>query len=316
MDIKKLIYSKEYIKYKIVSSNLKHKYTPIKLNPYEIYVGISCEFEVLSLDMINFPHIVLSGDFSSGKSTEIGLMLINLIYNHDSKYVNIYLCNTFNTSDFYILENCNQVKASVFSIYNIEKILKEIIDIYNERVDILKEFYLKNLNEYNEKFPDEPLPYIYIVINNLDDLMPLNNLEDNYKEKVKCCNFINFIISRGIRAGIFLIMETENLNISSMYFNITNRLCAKISFSNIIDKKTIIDRKTMYTLGIDSEEFKVLYIDDKLTKKYIKKSLVDAPKSNLTTLQKENFDCEFNIDVPKKAVSRIRKVNKNYDTYQ
>lgn len=204
-------------------------------------------------DLAKMPHLLLAGATGQGKSVALNAILVSLLYKKHPSELKIVMIDP------------KKVELSLFSI--IEKHFlaklpdeqepivtdtKKVINTLNalciemdQRYDLLKRAYVRNIREYNIKFRQRKLnpekghrylPYIILVIDEFADLimtagkeveMPLARLAQ---------------LARAI--GIHLVIATQRPTVNIITGTIKANFPVRIAFkvTSKIDSRTILDQ--------------------------------------------------------------------------
>lgn len=273
------------------------KFIPRVTKPYEIYAGLSYKFTDLTSNLNKFPHILVSGQTGSGKTEIIRLILTNHIYNYSDRDINFYFSDLSDMCDFDIFRQCKQTKGYARTIGESKQLFEYILHIYSKRLEIFAKNNCKNIREYNERCHEKRMAYIYLVLDEFADYFPVNKFEDNYEGKVKCYNILKHIVRKVRKSGIFLIVGIQRPDTTVLDPSLRSGLCTKIGFSQNTNSSSLVvcdtteltnieNRAGLFMMGNIRENFKSLYIDDNLIKKYIKNSII-YNKSNFNKFLKQ-----------------------------
>ena len=202
-------------------------YEGIKLPPNELLIADGLT-EPITVNMNNFPHVLIGGDTGTGKSRLLLLMITNLIkYNSN---VNIHLLQ-LRKNDLGVFKNCRQVKTNSNSLEEVLECLENIDKecIKRERlIDNTKGYY--SIADYNNDKRNWKLNYIYVVI---EEFSFLNISKGDTKEekvlKSKCLKHIKTIVNVGRSSGVFLITALQKPTNDSIPTDIKAQLTTRVS---------------------------------------------------------------------------------------
>jgi len=261
------------------------KFEPMKIQPYELYIGKSFTQRAIISNMNKFPHVLVSGQTGCGKTEEIRIILTNLIYNYSKRDINLYFSDLSDTNDFIVFQNCNQTKFYARNIYDSLKLFKYLMHLYTKRLSIFAKFNCKNILEYNKKNHEKRMSYVYLILDEFADYFPANQHMVYYKEKQECYNILRELIRKSRKAGIFLIVGIQRPDTTVLDPSLRSGLCTKIAFSqnNNASSLTVCDsneltnienRQALFMAGNKREWFRTLDVNDKIIKKYVANSYI------------------------------------------
>lgn len=273
------------------------KFEPVKIKPYEVYFGVNYIIDELIVNLAKYPHILVSGQTGCGKTELIRILLTNLIHNFTDRDINIYFSDLSDMCDFSIFQKCKQVKGYAKTIEEAEKLFNYLIHVYTKRLEIFEKNGCKNIQEYNEKFYGKRMSYNYIVMDEMADYFPINKLDENYEEKIRCYNLLKHMVRKFRKVGMFLVIGIQRPCTSVLDASLKSGLCTKIGFSQNNDASSLVvcdtteltnieNRKAMLMYGNKREWFKTLCINDKIIMKYIKPSIVNGSREKLDDYNK------------------------------
>lgn len=188
------------------------------------------------------PHLLIAGSTGSGKSVCLNVLLISLLYKCSPEELRLILVDPkrvefsmFNNLPHMLIPEviCNSEKA----INALNYLIKEM----ERRYALFEELYVKKLEEYNQtqevaRGDKEKLPYIVMIIDEMNDLMSTNKKEIEDR--------VIRIAQKARAAGIHLILATQRPSVDVLTGTIKNNLPSRIAFAvtSYIDSKTILDR--------------------------------------------------------------------------
>lgn len=194
-------------------------------------------------NMEKMPHLLIAGSTGSGKSVCLNVLLVSLLYKCSPEDLRIVLVDPkrvefsmFNNLPHLLIPEviCNSDKA----INALNYLIKEM----ERRYELFEELYVKKLDEYNEtrevvSGEREKLPYIIMIIDEMNDLMSSNKKEIEDR--------VVRIAQKARAAGIHLILATQRPSVDVITGTIKTNLPSRIAFAvtSFIDSKTILDRQ-------------------------------------------------------------------------
>lgn len=186
-------------------------------------------------DLTKMPHLLIAGSTGSGKSVFINSTLISLLTHFTPNQLKLIMVDpkrveltTYNKIPHLLTPVITEPKNALNG-------LKWAITEMNNRYQILSEAKTRNIASYNQKKPDNKLPYIIIVIDELADLMMTagNDIE------TAICR-----IAQMARAtGIHLIIATQRPSVDVITGLIKANIATRIAFAvaSQVDSRTILD---------------------------------------------------------------------------
>ncbi|MDQ6780187.1 MAG: DNA translocase FtsK [Candidatus Eremiobacteraeota bacterium] len=206
-------------------------------------------------DLTRMPHLLVAGATGAGKSVCLNVILTSLLSTCTPDQMQLLLIDpkrveltSYNGIPHLIKECITDPKLAAGALYELTKEM-------DARYERFARAGVRKIEEYNENFPDEPLPYIVVIIDELADLM----LVAPTRVETSICR-----IAQLARAtGIHLIVATQRPSVDVITGLIKANIPSRIAFavSSQVDSRTIIDmagaerllgRGDMLYLPIDS----------------------------------------------------------------
>ena len=164
----------------------------------EIYIGRNKDKEKYNIDLKETSGLFVAGETGSGKSVFLDSLIITLLYKNTPEELNFLLIdpNKIELINYngipHLLEEVSTTKQQVLIS------LKKISDIIQERIKILQEEHITNIETYNKKIINQ-FPHIVIIIDESTTLME--------EEKIK--GLLEEILIKGQKLGVHLILATS-----------------------------------------------------------------------------------------------------------
>lgn len=209
-------------------------------SPLTVALGLTIEGSPATTTISQMPHGLIAGATGSGKSVCINTILISLIYKASHEDVKFMLIDPkmvelapFNHIPHLVAPVITDVKAAT-------QALKWAVKEMENRYEKFVEEGVRDIERYNEKMlkqnrPDEKLPYMVIVIDELADLMMVSpqDVEDaicRIAQKARAC-------------GMHLLLATQRPSVDVITGLIKANIPTRIAFSvsSQVDSRTIMD---------------------------------------------------------------------------
>ncbi len=202
---------------------------------YMIALGKDVAGKVWFADLPKMPHLLVAGATGSGKTVCINTIIMSLLYQ-----------NTAETLRF-IMVDPKRVELTLYNgiphlltpvITNVQKTvnaLKWTIGEMDRRFDALASHGSRDIGSHNIKFPNDKLPHIIFVIDELADLMAAAASE------VEAGIIRLAQMARAV--GIHLIVATQRPSVDIITGLMKANIPCRIAFSvpSLIDSRTILD---------------------------------------------------------------------------
>jgi len=211
-----------------------HEFTDREHN-LMIALGKDVAGKVWFADLPKMPHLLVAGATNSGKTVCINTILMSLLYQNTAETLRLILIDPKRV-ELTLYNGIPHLLTPV--ITNVQKTvnaLKWTIGEMERRFEMLSQDGSRDINSYNQKHPNEKMPRIVFVIDELADLMAAAASE------VEAGIIRLAQMARAV--GIHLIVATQRPSVDVITGLMKANIPARIAFSvaSIIDSRTILD---------------------------------------------------------------------------
>lgn len=298
-----------YVRLITVPFDEKAPFEPVKVNPWELYISSTEYYKDIITDLRIHPHVLVSGATGSGKSVLIFMLILNTIVNHTPNDVNIYLSQVSDKKDLRIFDNLPHVKYFANDLEKSAKMLIYLTAEMKKRNELINQYKnVNNLYEYNQRFPKDKLPYIYLFTDEFAFYMPDDlDSDEEVNYKLACLTCYNRLAKEARSTGIYIITGLQRPDKESMPPIFKSLLCTRVAFpqNNTASSLVVIDdgeavnlnpREAIVLMGNKREKVKTPYLDMDMIESY----LADYANDN------SNYINVDHIEVPNR-VNEYRK---------
>ena len=198
-------------------------------------------------DLTKMPHLLVAGSTGSGKSVCINGIIASILMRYKPNEVKLVLVDPKKVE----LTNYNGIPHLLCPVVSDPKkaslTLQKVVTEMDNRFQTFSDKEVKNITgyndmieKYNKKHPESPqnkMPYIVVIIDELADLMLVasKEVEDS----------ITRITQLARAAGIHLIVATQRPSTDVITGLIKNNIPSRIAFAvaSQIDSRTILDQR-------------------------------------------------------------------------
>ncbi|MCF6138308.1 DNA translocase FtsK [Pseudalkalibacillus berkeleyi] len=209
-------------------------------SPLSVALGLDISGQPVVTDLQKMPHGLIAGATGSGKSVCINSLLISILYKSHPDDVRLLLIDPKMVE----LAPYNQLPHLVTPVITDAKEatqgLKWAVDEMERRYELFAKSGVRDMERFNKLVkekgdPDQKLPYIVVVIDELADLMMVSpqEVEDSIcriAQKARAC-------------GIHLLLATQRPSVDVITGLIKANIPTRVAFavSSSVDSRTIID---------------------------------------------------------------------------
>ena len=208
-----------------------------------IVLGKTIANEVYIADLATMPHLLIAGATGAGKSVCINVIISSLLYACSPDKVKFVMIDPKRVELFqyqhlknHFLMRFPGIEEQIITdpqkaVYALRCVVKEM----ELRYETLEKAGVRNIGDHNRRFPEEALPYLVVVIDELADLMITAGRE--VEEPI-------IRIAQLARAvGIHLIVATQRPSVDVITGIIKANFPARIAFqvASRVDSRTILD---------------------------------------------------------------------------
>ncbi len=208
-----------------------------------IVLGKTIANEVCIADLATMPHLLIAGATGAGKSVCINVIISSLLYACSPDKVKFVMIDPKRVELFqyqhlknHFLMRFPGIEEQIITdpqkaVYALRCVVKEM----EFRYETLEKAGCRNIGDHNKRLPEEAMPYLVVVIDELADLMITAGRE--VEEPI-------IRIAQLARAvGIHLIVATQRPSVDVITGIIKANFPARIAFqvASRVDSRTILD---------------------------------------------------------------------------
>ncbi|HHE64522.1 MAG TPA: DNA translocase FtsK, partial [Bacteroidetes bacterium] len=205
-------------------------------SPLPLAIGKDVAGKSWALDLDKMPHLLVAGATNSGKSVAINCLLVSLMYRNNPDEVKFILVDPkrvelslYNDIPYLLTPVITEVQKTINA-------LRWVVGEMDKRYLVLADARCRNISEYNQKHPENFMPYIILVIDELADLMAVAFQEVE--------GAIVRLAQMARAVGIHLVLATQRPSVDVITGLIKANITSRIAFAvaSQTDSRTIIDK--------------------------------------------------------------------------
>ncbi len=198
-------------------------------------LGMDIGGQAIFADLAKMPHLLVAGATGSGKSVCVNTLITSILFKAKPDEVKFILIDPKMVE----LSNYNGIPHLMVPVVTDAKkaasVLNWAVQEMEKRYAKFADNTVRNMETYNNKFPDDKMFSIVIIIDELADLMMVapHDVED------AICR----LAQKARAAGIHLVLATQRPSVDVITGIIKANIPSRISFavSSQIDSRTILD---------------------------------------------------------------------------
>lgn len=186
-------------------------------------------------DLTKMPHLLIAGSTGSGKSVCINTIITSILYHEQPDEVKLILIDpkvvelsVYNGIPHLRIPVVTEAKKAAGALHWAVKEMEA-------RYQNFSLSHVRDIGGYNKVHPDQPMPFIIIIIDELADLMMA--APDSVEDAI--CR----LAQKARAAGIHLVLATQRPSVDVITGVIKANIPSRISFavSSQVDSRTILD---------------------------------------------------------------------------
>ena len=199
-------------------------------------LGMDIGGQAIFADLGKMPHLLVAGATGSGKSVCINTLITSILFKAKPDEVKFILIDPKMVE----LSGYNGIPHLMVPVVTDAKkaasVLNWAVQEMEKRYSSFADHGVRNMAGFNEHFPDQKMPAIVIIIDELADLMMVapHDVED------AICR----LAQKARAAGIHMVLATQRPSVDVITGIIKANIPSRISFavSSQIDSRTILDK--------------------------------------------------------------------------
>lgn len=204
-------------------------------SPLTLALGRDVAGKVFTADLANMPHMLIAGATGSGKSVCINTVILSALYQNGPDDLKIILVDPKRV-EFTMYNGIPHLLTPV--ITEVQKTINALQWTVNEmdrRYEVLAHAKNRDISSYNNAHPDNSMPYLVFIIDELADLMATAPRE------VEAAIVRLAQMARAV--GIHLVLATQRPSVDVITGLIKANITTRCAFStaSLVDSRTILD---------------------------------------------------------------------------
>jgi S-DNA-T family DNA segregation ATPase FtsK/SpoIIIE len=201
-----------------------------------ILLGMDFQGNCAAIDLAKQPHILIAGSTGSGKSIFESSIISALVMARSEKELSLYIVDPKKV-DLTLFDSLPHVVKMIEDAEGWESLIENLYNDVQNRNKFLKKHGVRNILEYNAKFPSKKMKFKVLIIDELADLkekakMIDVNVDDGLQRLIQVCR----------AAGVYIIACTQRTTVDivsgTVKANFPTRIALRLPQSN--DSRAIL----------------------------------------------------------------------------
>lgn len=204
-------------------------------NNLTLALGRNVAGDICLADLARMPHLLVAGSTGSGKTIFLNTIILSLLYQNSINDLKFIFVDPKRV-ELTLYEGLPHLLTPVITdVTKTVNALKWAVKEMDRRFDLMAEAKKRDISSYNNAHPNEKMPYIVIIIDELADLMAVA------AQDVEAC--IIRLAQMARATGIHLVMATQRPSVNVITGLIKANVTARVAFSVVSsgDSRTILD---------------------------------------------------------------------------
>lgn len=214
---------------------------PANAGPLYFIAGVGENNKLIKADITQMPHYLVAGSTFTGKSVHLNQMLCQIIERNTPDQVQFLMIDLKGGSEFAFYEHLPHLWQPI--IKKPEDVIPALIAYENEmfrRQELFTSEHVKNIDGYNDKYPEAKLPYIVMIFDEMSLILNNPDREMAKAAEKRIANILALSRSAGMHSVICTQRPDKNVVKPYIKANAPVRICFAVpSFSDSI---IVIDR--------------------------------------------------------------------------
>lgn len=205
-------------------------------NRLVVAMGLDTSGKAIFSDIEKLTHLLIGGATNAGKSIAVATLLSSLLLRNSPEDLRLVLIDPKRVELAFFAELPHLMYPVITDMSEVANVLTHLVDLMESRYAELESVGARNITSYRQKHPDEKMPFVVVVVDELADLM--------MQEGDECQDLIVRLAQKARAVGIHLVLATQRPSVDVctglIKANVPSRLALKTASG--IDSKVILDQ--------------------------------------------------------------------------
>ena len=210
-----------------------------------VAMGLDTSGKAIHSDIEKLTHLLIGGATNAGKSISVATLLCSLLLRNSPEDMRLVLIDPKRVELAFFADLPHLMYPVITDMSEVAGVLTQLVDLMETRYAELEKSGARNITSYRQKHPDEKMPFVVVVVDELADLImqdKANRQKDD--DEPRCEDLIVRLAQKARAVGIHLVLATQRPSVDVctglIKANVPSRLALKTASG--IDSKVILDQ--------------------------------------------------------------------------
>jgi nucleoside-triphosphatase THEP1 len=229
-------------------------------------------------------HAFIAGVAGSGKTTLLNNLILGIAENYTSDEIRLYLMDYKRGVEFQVFKqhpNCEKIFLDNEDRQASIDLLEQFVDTIRQRSEQFTDNGVKDISDYNQQAPQQPMHRIVLIIDEVHRLFV-----GNYQQKEHFSDLLKEVVRQGRAFGVHIILSTQTLAGTQIDSELMSQITLRISYklTHIRDSETIFSYGN--TRAVELGQYEIIYNADAGNKNANVLARADPPQKIKSTLKR------------------------------
>ncbi|MDP8171627.1 FtsK/SpoIIIE domain-containing protein [Pasteurella skyensis] len=207
-------------------------------------------------------NAIIIGRVGSGKSALLNNLIVGIAERYTAQEIQLVLMDFNRGVEFNVFAehpNCTQLFADYEAASMAVEVVEGFLNEMHNRMELIEKASVKNIGQYNKKYPDFPMAYKILIIDEAHRLF-----SGNYRQQQYFSGCLNKLLREGRKAGMHVILATQAISDSDIPSYVLDQTGLRLSFKLNEPKnaRNIFKYGNEVALDLDASKHEVLINTD------------------------------------------------------
>ena len=201
-----------------------------------IAMGLDTTGRAIHADIEKLTHVLMGGATNSGKSIGLATLLTSLLLRNSPDDLRMVMIDPKRVELAFFAALPHLMYPVITDMKEVAPVLRALVELMEARYAELESAGARNIQSYRTKHPDEKMPFIVVVVDELADLM--------MQEGDDVQDLVIRLAQKARAVGIHLVLATQRPSVDVVTGLLKANVPTRIAFKTAsgVDSKVILDQ--------------------------------------------------------------------------